>query len=655
MTLPKLHTKSLWFADEWGRKVLLRGVNLGGDCKVPYPDGGTNVPSDFSDHRDVSFVGRPFPLDEAREHLSRLRAWGVNVLRLLTTWEAIEHQGPGLYDTEYLDYYGEVCRLAGEYGMYVFVDFHQDVWSRMSGGDGAPAWLFETVGLDFTKFHQADAAIVMQHAYDYDDPRPRQEDNYPTMCWGSNMNYPVNGVMWTLFFAGSDFAPQFMVDGKNIQDYMQDHYLGCLREVARRVKDMSHVLGFDTLNEPNPGWIEKFLDSTYIKLERKRDIVGVVWEPIACLFSSHGNPVTLPVTKTRIFPPGVATDKMRVMNKDGVSIWLSGRTDPFQEAGAWRMTDGGYEIEKNDFFRTVNGRDVDFGRDYLAPFFHRVAQTIREIRPGWMVFVERPPEDLFHRQGIPEDLPENSVNSTHWYDVVTLVLKRFMRWATFDYFNNTLVFGLSGIERMYRRQLGLIGEASRKIPGGVPSLVGEFGIPFDLAGGKVYRRWARGERGEKIWKSHVTALDAMYNALDALMFNATLWNYTASNSNDLRIGDGWNQEDLSVYSTDQKDDPDDINSGGRALEGFVRPYPQYVQGTPKRIEFKRKTGVFTLLFDADPTIDAPTEIFVPKLQYPNGFRIETTGLDAEEDTTRQLVRLRAKEPGEVTVRIIALG
>ncbi|MGZ5934847.1 MAG: cellulase family glycosylhydrolase, partial [Rhizomicrobium sp.] len=210
--MQKLDMKGRWFVDESGRRVILRGVNLGGDCKVPWPDGGTEHPSDFSDHRIVSFIGRPFPLAEADEHLARLKHWGFNCLRLLTTWEAVEHAGPGQYDEAYLDYFAEVSRRAGKFGLYVFIDFHQDVWSRMSGGDGAPGWTFEAVGLDFTKFHAAGAAHVMQHKYDY-AKGGRQEDRYPQMSWSSNYRLPANAIMWTLFFAGRDMTPDFKIDG----------------------------------------------------------------------------------------------------------------------------------------------------------------------------------------------------------------------------------------------------------------------------------------------------------------------------------------------------------------------------------------------------------------------------------------------------------
>ena len=162
MILDPVVVDGCYFRDTTGRSLLLRGVNLGGDCKLPYPFGGTNYPTDFSDHRTVTFIGRPFPLDEAHEHLRRLKHWGFNVIRLLTTWEAIEHAGPGLYDEAYLEYFAEICRLAGEYGLYVFVTLHEDAWSRMTGGSGAPGWTFEAAGLDFTRFHAAGLSHVMQ-------------------------------------------------------------------------------------------------------------------------------------------------------------------------------------------------------------------------------------------------------------------------------------------------------------------------------------------------------------------------------------------------------------------------------------------------------------------------------------------------------------
>jgi hypothetical protein len=140
-----------WFQDSLGRVLLLRGVNLGGASKVPVsPDGATfrgiGDPNWTEGHRSVSFVGRPFPLEQADDHLARLRAWGLTFVRFVVTWEAVEHAGPGVYDHDYLQYVLTVVRRMRAHGISCFIDPHQDVWSRFSGGDGAPGWTLEVGG-----------------------------------------------------------------------------------------------------------------------------------------------------------------------------------------------------------------------------------------------------------------------------------------------------------------------------------------------------------------------------------------------------------------------------------------------------------------------------------------------------------------------------
>ncbi len=636
-----LKTKNEWFIDEKGSTVLLRGVNLGGSSKVPFtPNGATHIKTDFSNHRDVSFVGRPFPIKEADEHLSRLKHWGFNCLRFLVTWEAIEHEGPKQYDKEYLDYIEEILKIVESYKFYTFIDPHQDVWSRMSGGDGAPGWTFEKVGLDFTKFDAADAALVMQYRYD-----PNNPDAYPPMHWSSNAIRFANGTMWTLFFGGNDFAPSCKIDGINAQDYLQEHYMDAIKQIALKVKDNSYIIGFDTLNEPEQGWIEKKVDG--VGAEKLTEELGYTFTPIDAMLTGSG--YTRVVGYKEIKRLGVKETRRDEINKGNVLCWLEGADDIWKKEGIWGLDKNGEPvILNNDHFIVKNGKKLDFYRDYLSPFINTYSESIRELIPDTIIFFESHPIRILKGEKLTFNVPESVIHAGHWYDGVTLGTKRSMIKANYDILTNKIVMGKKNVQAMFINQLSNIKSIGESIHGGIPTLIGEFGLPYDLNKKEAFQTFKTNP--DDAWEKHIKLLTMYYNALDANLLNATQWNYTADNNNE--GGDLWNLEDLSIFSRDQQLEPHDINSGGRAIEGFCRPRFIYCAGTPVKMEFNFKEKSFNFEFDADSSIKAPTIIYVPKIQYPYGYEIKVSEGKIIKREGEQLRYIKVEKDGIHTVNII---
>ncbi len=605
-----MHIDGMWFKDDQGRTLILRGVNLGGSTKVPFrPNGATRILEGFYDHRNVSFVGRPFPLEEADEHFSRLRAWGFTFLRFLITWEAVEHAGPGVYDEEYLDYLYRIVRKAGEYGIDLFIDPHQDVWSRLSGGDGAPGWTFEVVGMDVTHFSEAGAAIV--HCI-HGEPFPR-------MIWPTNYTKLAAATMFTLFFGGNDFAPRTMVDGEPVQEFLQRHYINAIKQVALRLRGLSNVVGYDTLNEPSPGfigWADLNSSGGMLRL-------GESPTPFQAMLLGAGLPQEVEVWGMRLMGPKLRG--RRLVSPDGVHVWREGYDCVWKENGVWGLgVDGAPRLIRPDHFVQVGNRSVDFANDYLRPFANRYAREIRSVDPNTIIFVEGAPGESPPNWG-PEDAP-NVVNGTHWYDGVTLFTKNFMPFLGVDFHTHKLIFGRRRVKRSFVEQLAHIKNWADERMGTIPTLIGEFGIPFDMRNKRAYRT------GD--FSLQTKAMDANFRAMEANLLNCTLWNYTADNDN--RWGDQWNDEDLSIFSRDQQTDPGDANSGGRALEAVVRPYARKVAGEPLRMHFDLSSRTFEFEFRHDPAVRAPTEIFVPNYQYPEGYAVElsdgTYRIDREAQT-----------------------
>ena len=312
-----------------------------------------------------------------------------------------------------------------------------------------------------------------------------------------------------------------------------------MREVAKRVKGMPHVLGFDTLNEPGTGWIGHAMSYRHVERSATHPEPvrpGPAWSVLDGLLVAQGQPRTIPELSFDPSKMKVSVIGEKEVNAGRAHIWRKGASCPFEKAGAYRMTGNGHEVLREDFFQVAKGRTIDADADGMAPFFQRVAREIRAINNDWLIFAELDPFRGMTGEGFPPGTPERTVNASHWYDIVTLVTKTFMYPTSINPFTMKTLNGADGDRgAATRAQLGRIKEASKSIPGGAPTLIGEFGIPFDLDGAAAYQAWAKGDQSAGPWEKHVIALDLMYNAMDRHLLNCTLWNYTASNRNDVCV------------------------------------------------------------------------------------------------------------------------
>lgn len=618
------------FKDDYGRTVILRGVNL--DAKVPFkPDGSTHIREGFFDHRNVSFVGRPFPLAEADEHFSRLKRWGLTFYRFLVPWEALEHAGPGIYDEEYLDYLYKIVEKAGEHGLLLYIETRQDIWSRFTGGCGAPGWTFDVVGLDITKFKETGAAITHQE----------YGSDYSPQIWATNGFKMAAATMFTLFFGGDDFAPSTKVDGQPVQEYLQGHLLNAYKKVAERLKGLPAVLGYDTMNEPYRGYIAcSDLNSTDWYQYKKGDT------PTAYQGMLLADGISMEVEIWKSFLPKLLGT--RLLNPRGVRAWKEGRDCIWKANGVWDIDKAGKPVLlQPDYFSIKNGRKVNFTDDYQKPYFERFADTIHTVDPRAMILIT-PPNVDYRPPNMGADNSRHIVYKPHWYDDVHWITKAYHFFPNalvgHDKLTGRAVIGTPGmVQRSFNDQMRRIKELGNELCGGVPTVIGEIGICYDMNKREAF--------GTGDYSAHIKEWDRLFKALDANLLSYNLWTYDAFNDN--KYGDHWNLENFSIYGLDQRKDPSDINSGGRALQAVVRPYPRATAGRPLRISFDIKKRIFEFEFRHDPKVVKPTEVFVPDYQYPGGYDVKLSDGSIVRDADNQLLIYTHSAEREIhTMRII---
>ncbi|KAH7025068.1 uncharacterized protein B0I36DRAFT_366964 [Microdochium trichocladiopsis] len=405
------------FVDGYNRVVIPRGLNVSGCSKLPTtPDGRSHLTEGFYDlHRTVSFVGRPFPLEDAPFHLGRLRTYGLTFIRLLVTWESLGHAGPNPatdLDVEYIDYLRRLVAMMPQYGLKCFICAHQDVWSRFSGGSGAPAWTFEAAGFDIEAFTDTGAAYI----HGQDEARRAgglAKDNEPSgpFVWPSGYQKLAASTMATLFWAGDALAPKLRCmrtvpspSGKgeaevSVQTFLQDALIEAFGRLADAVSPLEACIGFEAMNEPHRGLVNLHHVHNW---NYDTDLhIGHYPSFLQALALGSGYPQEVPFyVKTWPYPTRVSHYSR--IDPKGRPAWLTGdlavsSSAPdrpkglggcvWQAHGVWEWNSKTQSpiVLEDKYFEYDHrpgreGRPLEWYRDCYAPFVRRFNERMRRAR-----------------------------------------------------------------------------------------------------------------------------------------------------------------------------------------------------------------------------------------------------------------------------------
>ena len=178
------------------------------------------------------------------EDISILKRLGINLVRLGIIWESIEYT-EGQYNSTHLEKMSTIVSKLEKNGITVIVDAHQDMFSRLFCGEGAPKFYAEkmTYATDcnsnlLSRFFKLVTACIPLSTNNWrynEDGLPDIED----CVAGSFIDYHKSPELMSIY--DSFF--------KN-ENGVLDAFVNFWKFVAQKFKGRKNVLGYDLWNEP---------------------------------------------------------------------------------------------------------------------------------------------------------------------------------------------------------------------------------------------------------------------------------------------------------------------------------------------------------------------------------------------------------------------
>lgn len=144
------------------------------------------------------------------------------------------------YDQDYLNYIATIVRALPEYGLSCIIDAHQDVFSRLTGGSGAPGWVLDVLGLSLPDLQGTHAAHLHPLALLATDP--------PPSVWPTGYQKLAASTCNTIFWAGDQFAYKRTApdgSGRGLSTFLQTAMCDAFGQLADSLEDCEAVLGFE--------------------------------------------------------------------------------------------------------------------------------------------------------------------------------------------------------------------------------------------------------------------------------------------------------------------------------------------------------------------------------------------------------------------------